>query len=124
MTRSSWRMFFMNGGHGARPDRDGPSCLSFPSNVANTPIEQFENTTPMIVREKALIPDSGGAGKFRGGLAQRLLLRGDEPGSDHLHDPSRTRGAIRPAACSAERQAPAVSTRSTERSFPPRRSAP
>ena len=73
------RMFFMNGGHGARPDRDGPSCLSFPSNVANTPIEQFENTTPMIVREKALIPDSGGAGKFRGGLAQRLSFEAASP---------------------------------------------
>jgi N-methylhydantoinase B len=75
------RMFFMNGGHGARATLDGPSCLSFPSNVASTPIEQFENTTPLLVTEKALIPDSGGAGRFRGGLGQRLSFRatGDAP---------------------------------------------
>lgn len=75
------RMFFMNGGHGARPTMDGPACLSFPSNVANTPIEEFENTTPLLVREKALIPDSGGAGKFRGGEGQRISFESvtDDP---------------------------------------------
>ena len=75
------RMFFMNGGHGARPTLDGPACLSFPSNVANTPIEEFEASTPMLVREKALIPDSGGAGRFRGGEGQRISFesRSDDP---------------------------------------------
>jgi N-methylhydantoinase B len=75
------RMFFMNGGHGARPTLDGPACLSFPSNVANTPIEQFENATPLIVREKSLIADSGGAGKFRGGQGQRISFEAasDDP---------------------------------------------
>ncbi len=75
------RMFFMNGGHGARPTLDGPACLSFPSNVANTPIEEFENTTPLIVREKALIPDSGGPGRFRGGQGQRISFESvsDDP---------------------------------------------
>jgi N-methylhydantoinase B len=68
-------MFFMNGGHGARPGIDGPACLSFPSNVANTPIEQFENATPLLVTEKCLIPDSGGAGKYRGGEGQRLSFK-------------------------------------------------
>ena len=29
------KMFFMNGGHGARSNGDGPGCLSFPSNVSN-----------------------------------------------------------------------------------------
>jgi N-methylhydantoinase B len=74
-------MFFMNGGHGARPRLDGPACLSFPSNVANTPIEEFENTTPLLVREKALIADSGGAGRFRGGEGQRLSFESvtDDP---------------------------------------------
>ena len=69
------RMFFMNGGHGARPNRDGPACLSFPTNVANTPIEQFENSTPLIVTEKALITDSGGSGKYRGGASQKIGFR-------------------------------------------------
>ncbi len=75
------KMFFMNGGHGARPADDGPACLSFPSNVATSPIEQFENSVPMLVTEKSLIADSGGAGKFRGGAAQRVSFKvvGEEP---------------------------------------------
>lgn len=66
------KMFFMNGGHGARPHQDGPDCLSFPSNIATVPIEQFENSVPLLITEKALITDSGGAGKFRGGPAQSI----------------------------------------------------
>ncbi|MEQ8349389.1 MAG: hydantoinase B/oxoprolinase family protein [Sneathiellaceae bacterium] len=73
------KMFFMSGGYGARPGSDGPSTLSFPSNVANTPIEQFENAVPLIVTAKELIPDSGGAGQFRGGLGQRLSFRSASP---------------------------------------------
>lgn len=69
------KMFFMNGGHGARPHQDGPACLSFPSNVATMPLEQFENSVPLLVTEKSLIPDSGGAGQYRGGPAQRLGFR-------------------------------------------------
>ena len=54
---------------------DGPACLSFPSNVANQPIEQFENQIGLIVTEKSLIADSAGVGKFTGGAAQRLSFR-------------------------------------------------
>lgn len=75
------KMFFMNGGHGARPTQDGPGCLSFPSNVSNQSIEQFETQVPLLVEEKALVPDTGGAGRFRGGTAQRLSFRntGESP---------------------------------------------
>jgi N-methylhydantoinase B len=69
------KMFFMNGGHGARPNGDGPGCLSFPSNVSNQSIEQFENQIPLIVGEKEFVPDTGGAGRFRGGSAQRLSFK-------------------------------------------------
>jgi N-methylhydantoinase B len=69
------KMFFMNGGHGARPRGDGPGCLSFPSNVSNQPIEAFEHQVPLLVTEKAFVPDSGGAGKYRGGNAQRIGFR-------------------------------------------------
>jgi N-methylhydantoinase B len=69
------KMFFMNGGHGARPHGDGPGCLSFPSNVSNQPIEAFEHQVPLLVTEKAFIPDSGGVGKYRGGNAQRIGFR-------------------------------------------------
>ncbi len=69
------KMFFMNGGHGARPNGDGPGCLSFPSNVANQPIEAFEHQAPLLALEKAFVPDTGGIGKFRGGNAQRISFR-------------------------------------------------
>jgi N-methylhydantoinase B len=75
------RMFFMNGGHGAASSHDGPSCLSFPSNVATQPVEQFENAVPMLLTQKALIAGSGGDGERRGGLGQRLSFEvvGDKP---------------------------------------------
>ncbi len=90
------KMFFMNGGHGARSKGDGPGCLSFPSNVSNQPIEAFEHQVPMLVREKSFTSDSGGAGKFRGGNAQRLLFeaRADNPITmtirhERIHYPAR-----------------------------------
>ena len=75
------KMFFMNGCHGARSHGDGPGCLSFPSNVSNQPIEAFEHQAPLLVTEKALVPDTGGAGKYRGGNAQRIgfISRSDQP---------------------------------------------
>jgi N-methylhydantoinase B len=69
------KMYFMNGGHGARAIGDGPGCLSFPSNVSNEPTEVFESQTPILITEKAFVPDSGGAGRFRGGNAQRIRFR-------------------------------------------------
>lgn len=69
------KMFFMNGGHGAKPRGDGPGCLSFPSNVSNQPIEAFEHQVPLLVTEKAFVPNSGGVGKYRGGTAQRIGFR-------------------------------------------------
>ncbi|MAG97041.1 MAG: hydantoinase B/oxoprolinase family protein [Alphaproteobacteria bacterium] len=69
------KMFFMNGGHGARASGDGPGCLSFPSNVSNQPIEAFEHQVPLLVTEKCLVPDTGGAGRWRGGNAQRIGFR-------------------------------------------------
>lgn len=73
--------FFLNGGYGARPNLDGEPTLSFPTNVANVPIEVQENDTPILFLEKSLRPDTGGAGKFRGGLGQTVSFRmiGSEP---------------------------------------------
>ena len=73
------KMFFMSGGYGARANSDGPACLSFPTNIANNPIEQFENQTPMLMTEKSLITDSGGAGMYRGGMGQRLSFQSLSP---------------------------------------------
>jgi N-methylhydantoinase B len=65
-------VFFAAGGMGARPTKDGLSCHSFPSGIATTPVEVIETTSPLIVRRKELRPDSGGAGKYRGGLGQSI----------------------------------------------------
>jgi len=67
--------FGMQGGLGARGHTDGVTCLSFPANVANTPIEVLEQEAPLICEEKALATDSGGPGRFRGGLGQDFTIR-------------------------------------------------
>jgi len=64
-----------HGGQGARAELDGLDTLSFPSNCKVTAIEMFEIAVPVLTECKELIPDSGGAGKFRGGLGQRSVLR-------------------------------------------------
>ena len=74
-------MFFYNGGMGATFRRDGPTCLSWPSNVSSTSIELSEQIAPLRFHHKKLRPDSGGPGKFRGGLGQEILL---ESRSDSL----------------------------------------
>lgn len=67
--------FFLNGGYGARPGMDGEHVLSFPTNVANVPIEVLENDVKVLVTEKSLLKDSGGKGEFRGGLGQRFSFK-------------------------------------------------
>jgi N-methylhydantoinase B len=66
--------FNTQGGQGAFHDRDGVSAVVFPGNIASTSVELFEHETPMLVRRRALIPDSGGPGRFRGGLGQETVL--------------------------------------------------
>ena len=64
-----------NGGMGATSGQDGLSCLSFPTNVFNTPIEIFENWAPVVVKEKSLAKDSGGPGQYRGGCGQHFTIQ-------------------------------------------------
>ena len=61
---------FNSGGSGARPSSDGLSATAFPSGVMTMPVEATEQTGPVVIWRKELRPDSGGAGKFRGGLGQ------------------------------------------------------
>jgi N-methylhydantoinase B len=59
---------------GARAGSDGPSATStLLANVSCTPIEIAENEFPTRVIRFELVPDSGGAGEFRGGLAPRRV---------------------------------------------------
>lgn len=66
---------FQGGGQGAGGHGDGKSALLFPTSAANTSVEMFETRTPMLVECKELIPDSGGPGRHRGGLGQRVRVR-------------------------------------------------
>ena len=66
---------FVHGGMGAQRGLDGLDTLSFPSNCKTTSVEMLEKSVPVLVEEKELIADSGGAGAFRGGLGQRFRLR-------------------------------------------------
>ena len=59
----------IKGGFGARPNKDGINAIaSGISNTMNTPIEILEMSFPVRVVEYVLVTDSGGAGRFRGGL--------------------------------------------------------
>jgi N-methylhydantoinase B len=46
---------------------DGAACPI--NNLANTPIESIETEQPLMIEQFGLVPDTGGAGKYRGGLA-------------------------------------------------------
>jgi N-methylhydantoinase B len=63
-------VFFSAGGTGARPTADGLSTTAFPSGVAAAPVEVIETTGPLVIRRKEYRRDSGGAGRYRGGLGQ------------------------------------------------------
>ena len=83
-SRSPWIFFDIEvGGWGARPNKDGHDCYSQGiHNLANTPIEMVESTYPLRYRSYELIADSGGAGRFRGGLGVRREIEFlDESGS-------------------------------------------
>ena len=68
-------MFFVNGGQGASAHKDGISCISFPSNMSNTPIEVLEHTAPVEIEEKRLAEGSGGKGRRTGGMGQQVAVR-------------------------------------------------
>ncbi len=70
--------FSHSGGMGARPTKDGLSATAFPSGLFGTQAEIAESTAPVRIRRRELIPDSGGAGEFRGGLGQLIELESSE----------------------------------------------
>jgi N-methylhydantoinase B len=61
---------FQSGGAGARAGKDGLQTNGFPSGVAGVPAEIFESRTPLVMHRKQLVTDSGGAGRYRGGMTQ------------------------------------------------------
>jgi N-methylhydantoinase B len=65
---------FQSGGAGAWHGRDGRNASGFPSAVASVPTEVLETSAPLVQRERSLRADSGGAGRWRGGLGQTSIM--------------------------------------------------
>jgi N-methylhydantoinase B len=98
--------FFASGGMGARSDKDGLSATQFPSTVRNVPAEVIESVSPVVVHRRALARDTGGAGRFRGGLGVTMEI-GVRTRADYLFTASFERVTVppqglfggRPGAC-------------------------
>ena len=57
------------GGSGARATKDGvDGVANHTTNTSNLPIEALETEFPILVERYEFLPDSGGAGRYRGGL--------------------------------------------------------
>ena len=64
------------GGQGAMYDLDGEDGVhTHLTNTRNAPVEVIERTYPLQVVQYGLVPDSSGAGKFRGGSGMMRELR-------------------------------------------------
>jgi N-methylhydantoinase B len=74
------------GGWGGRPHEDGMSASVSvcQGDVRNAPIETIELRCPVVVEQRALRPDSAGAGKFRGGFGVDVVVRNLVPGKWNL----------------------------------------
>lgn len=70
-------LYFAAGGYGALEGLDGWATLPHPSNMAFVPVEVWETLTHTTIESKRLLPDSGGPGRWRGGLGQEVVLRND-----------------------------------------------
>jgi N-methylhydantoinase B len=67
---------------GGTPEADGNDGLTNPASLAaNIPVEVAEFEYPIVVERYGLVPDSGGAGLHRGGLAIERVWRCLTPGT-------------------------------------------
>lgn len=105
-------LFFNSGGSGARPGKDGLSATAFPSGVRALAVEAIENRAPVLIRRKEMLPDTGGAGARRGGLAQVVEV-GTRDGApfaffgmfDRVENPARGRAGGLPGSAGIVRVA-------------------
>ncbi len=66
----------IGGGSGARASKDGLDGVQVHvTNTSNLPVECLEMEYPLLVEEYSLVEDSGGPGRFRGGLGLRRTIR-------------------------------------------------
>jgi N-methylhydantoinase B len=67
---------FLSGAWGARPWADGlDGNTNMFANMSSFSIEAIESDYPLEVLDYGFVPDTGGAGKFRGGLSLRRTWR-------------------------------------------------
>lgn len=67
-------VWFSTGGTGARPTKDGISTTAFPSGISGVPTEMIESLSPVLIQRREYRTDSGGPGRYRGGLGQTLTI--------------------------------------------------
>ena len=66
----------LGGGGGARSYKDGTDGVQVHmTNTTNLPVEAMENEYDLMIERYELVSDSGGAGRWRGGLALRRVYR-------------------------------------------------
>jgi N-methylhydantoinase B len=66
----------IGGGAGARAYKDGKDGIQVhTTNTSNLPVEALEREYPLMIERYELVPESGGAGKFRGGMGLRRDYR-------------------------------------------------
>jgi N-methylhydantoinase B len=66
----------LGGGMGGRAGHDGMDAVQInTNNIPNLPTEVLESEYPIRIERYELVPDSGGAGEFRGGTATRKDFR-------------------------------------------------
>ncbi|HWL81213.1 MAG TPA: hydantoinase B/oxoprolinase family protein [Roseomonas sp.] len=69
----------MGGGNGARATKDGLDGVHVhTTNTSNLPVEALEIEYPLTLLRYELVQDSGGTGRFRGGMGLRRVYRADE----------------------------------------------
>ena len=103
----------MGGGWGGRPIGDGPSAAVSicQGDVRNTPIELLEARYPLFFERFSLRADSGGAGRFRGGLGVERLVQSRYQAAVNFNlertkcAPWGLRGGLPGAVCEARVQA-------------------
>jgi N-methylhydantoinase B len=73
-----WVMYvWQAGGFGATPRGDGgpPMMSLFSAGTRNQPVEVLERAYPVLFESVAMIPDSMGAGRYRGGPGEERVFR-------------------------------------------------
>ena len=75
-------------GYGGRYGEDGPEAMTPVMNCTNIPVEVHETHNPVRVRRIAILPDTGGAGKWRGGcgMLKEIEILTENAVLSHLGD--------------------------------------